>query len=156
MTIEENGKWRKVNVLELINDFILYNVNEMNKKSVTVLEIIDFIDYASKYIDLEVPAYESDIDLLSMFFNAQYQSGYWTKDGDLVPHLLLNFNHETGVLEVIPTKEFDLSDSFDERHRRLWQNEAMNIRITILNYFNSEDLNPVYKFTDENSLGMKY
>ncbi len=25
MTIEENGKWRKVNALELVNDFILYS-----------------------------------------------------------------------------------------------------------------------------------
>lgn len=156
MTIEENGKWRKVNALELVNDFILYNVNEMKKKSVTVPEIIDFIDYASKYIDLEVPAYEDDIDLLSMFFNEQYQSGYWIRDGNFISHLLTNFNKETGVFEVIPTKEFDLSDSFNERHKRSFQIEATHIRITILNYFNSKDLNPDYKFTTKNSLGMKY
>ena len=156
MTIEENGKWRKVNALELINDFILYSVNEMNKELVTTSEIMNFIDYASKYIDLEVPVYENDIDLLSMFFNEQYQSGCWTKGGVFVSRLLLNYNQETGEFEVIPTKEFNSSDSFNERHRRLWLNEASHIRITLLNYFNSKDLNPLYKFTEGNSLRMKY
>ncbi len=156
MTIEENGKWRKVNALELVNDFILYNVNEMNKKSVTTLEIMNFIDYASKYIDLEMPVYANDIDLLAMFFSAQYKSGHWTKDGVFVSRLTLNYNLDDGVFEVTPTEEFNLFDSFCERHGRLWLLQASHIRITLLNYFKSEDLNPVYKFTNESGLGMKY
>ena len=156
MTIEENGKWRKVNALELVNDFILYSVNEMNKKSVTTLEIMNFIDYASKYIDLEMPVYENDIDLLSMFFSAQYKSGRWTKDGVFVSHLTLNYNLDDGVFEVTPTEEFNLFDSFCERHGRLWLLEAMHIRITLLNYFESKDLNPAYKFTNGSGLGVKY
>ena len=144
----------KINAYDMLIEFMNYNKQDNLRDSVTVQDYIDFLEYANNYVDMEIPEYKDELDLLCKFFIDMYNSGEWMVNGEFVPHLNSNYDEENDSWEIQTNEYFNNYDTFLSKSGNMSLNENANFRLVLLNYYDNPNLNPSYKFTKE--LKMKF
>lgn len=102
---------RKINIDDIITEYMLYRVDNDYDSSITLAELMKFLEFAIQRIDMEFEPYTDGLNLMAKYYYTKYKNGVWVEDGKFVPHINLTYDEETGIVEVKANKKLNDKDS---------------------------------------------